>query len=79
MDRFFGYAGLLVLGLCGTTISSAVAGDPVPVVIPGVGAAVLVALHHVVTNERDDGLDDDRADQEGWTDVYPDGRRERNR
>jgi len=71
MDRFFGYATLLVLGLTGTTISSAVAGDPVPVVIPGAGAAVLVALHHVVTNERDDGdLDDDR---DGLTDVYPDG------
>ncbi|MBX0304737.1 hypothetical protein [Haloarcula salinisoli] len=71
MDRFFGYAGLLVLGLTGTTISSAVAGDPVPVVIPGVAAFVLVALHHVATNERGDGdLDDNR---DGLTDVYPDG------
>lgn len=67
MDRFFGYAGLLVVGLSGTTISSAVAGDPVPVVIPGVGAVVLVALHHVVTNERDDN------DRDSLTDVYPDG------
>jgi len=78
MDRFFGYAGLLVLGLTGTTIASAVAGDPVPVVIPGVSAAVLVAMHHIVTNERDDGPDDD-PDREGWTDVYPDGRREGSR
>ncbi|WP_324664171.1 hypothetical protein [Haloarcula sediminis] len=70
MDRFFAYATLLVVGLSGTTVAAAVAGDPVPVVIPAVGAAVLVALHHVVTNERDDGLDDDR---DGLTDVYPDG------
>lgn len=73
MDRFFGYAGLLVVGLSGTTVAAAVAGDPVPVVIPAVGAAVLVALHHVVTNERGDegDLDDDR---DKLTDVYPEGR-----
>jgi hypothetical protein len=76
MDRFFGYAGLLVVGLCGTTIASAVAGDPVPVVIPGVGAAVLVAMHHVATNERGD---DQEASADGFTDVYPDGRREGSR
>jgi len=71
MDRFFGYAGLLVLGLTGTTIASAVAGDPVPVVIPGVGAAVLVAMHHVITNERGNDQEDSA---DGFTDVYTDGR-----
>jgi hypothetical protein len=61
MDRFCVYSGLLVVGLSSTTIAAAVVGRPVPVVIPAVAATLLVAGHHVRTDDPDAG--DDRAGQ----------------
>ena len=85
MGRFFEYATLLVVGLSGTTVAAAVVGQPIPVVLPAVGAGLLVAVDHVRRNRADRAdaavLDDDRADDpggqpdtaDGFTNVFTDG------
>jgi len=55
-----GYGLIGVIGISASTIASAIVGQPFPVVVPTICAAIVVAVHHVRT--RDTDPDDDHVD-----------------
>lgn len=69
MDRLNSYALTATVGVGATTISAALVGDPIPVVIPAAVAAVAIGGHHLRYDRADD------VDQEDVDDVDPAGDR----
>ncbi|EMA25303.1 hypothetical protein C442_02556 [Haloarcula amylolytica JCM 13557] len=47
-----------VIGVSGSTIASAVVGDPFPVVVPAIVAAAVIGAHHVKERDTTAGADD---------------------
>ncbi len=59
-----GYGLTGTIGVSGSTIASAIVGDPFPVVVPTIAAGAVVALHHVRNRDAGAGVeqDDDQED-----------------
>ncbi|WP_459192089.1 hypothetical protein [Halosimplex sp. J119] len=53
MERTLGYGLVGTIGVSGSTIASAIVGDPFPVVVPAVVAFAVIALHHLRQRQAD--------------------------
>jgi len=65
MDRTLGYGLVGTIGVSGSTIASALVGDPFPVVVPAIVAGAVVASHHVRHRQADrDGAGVEQGDDQ---------------
>ncbi|MFC7138781.1 hypothetical protein ACFQMA_02880 [Halosimplex aquaticum] len=65
MDRLMGYGLTGTIGISGSTIASAIVGDPFPVVVPAIAAGAVIAGHHLRERRADRdaaGVEDDQDD-----------------
>jgi len=59
MDCILNYGLLGTVGLGASTIAASVAGEPLPVVLPAIGAGLAIGAHHVHRDDDQGATDED--------------------
>lgn len=67
MDRTLSYGLIGTIGVSASTITSALVGNPFPVVVPAIVGGAVIAGHHVRYRQQADDS------SEGQTDIFPEG------
>jgi len=77
MDQTLSYGLVGTIGVSGSTIASAIIGNPFPVVVPTVTAGAVIAGHHVRQRQadRDDaGVEDEPEQDDDPLGMHSEGR-----